>query len=212
MNISLLEWLGYAASIIVAVSLLMSSIVKLRWLNLFGSGLFAVYGFSIGALPVGIINTLILIINVYYLFKIYTEKEYFKTLKISNNSEYLASFLEFYKKDIIKYFPRFDFKFNNHDVCFYILRNLAIAGIFMGTKHDEETLFIDIDFVIPEYQDFKLGRYILVENEDFFINQGYKKLCAYSMNKQYEKYLKKMGFEKASDFKNQVMVKYLKAI
>ena len=209
MNISLLEWLGYAASVIVAVSLLMSSIVKLRWFNLFGSALFAVYGFCIGALPVGFINTIIFIINIYYLYKIYTEKESFKKMEISNDSKYLKSFIEFYKKDIEGYFPKFDFKLNDRDVGFYILRNLAVAGVFIGTKYDDETLFIDIDFVIPEYRDFKVGRYILLENETFFSDLGYKKLCAYSLNKQHEKYLKKMGFVESKEYNNQAMIKYL---
>ena len=46
-----LEIMGYTASIIVFFSLLMSSIIKLRWYNLLGASLFSLYGFLIGALP-----------------------------------------------------------------------------------------------------------------------------------------------------------------
>ena len=41
MNDVLLEWIGYIASLIVLVSLLMSSIKKLRWINLFGALMWA---------------------------------------------------------------------------------------------------------------------------------------------------------------------------
>ena len=50
------EWFGYAASLMVAVSLMMSSIVKLRWFNLVGATMFSTYGFIIGSLPVGFLN------------------------------------------------------------------------------------------------------------------------------------------------------------
>ncbi|WP_138417511.1 YgjV family protein [Aquibacillus sediminis] len=71
MNIDWLEWLGYLASFIVLVSLLMSNILKLRWINLLGSGLFSLYGFLIGALPVGFMNLGIVFINIYYLVQLY---------------------------------------------------------------------------------------------------------------------------------------------
>ncbi|GGA89890.1 YgjV family protein [Ornithinibacillus halotolerans] len=74
MDINWLEWLGYLASLIVLISLLMSSILKLRWINMIGSGLFSLYGFLIGALPVGIMNLGIVFINLYYLVKLYRAK------------------------------------------------------------------------------------------------------------------------------------------
>ncbi|WP_047985647.1 YgjV family protein [Ornithinibacillus californiensis] len=70
MDIEWLEWLGYLASLIVLISLLMSSIKKLRWINMIGSSLFSLYGFLIGALPVGIMNLGIVFINIYYLVKL----------------------------------------------------------------------------------------------------------------------------------------------
>lgn len=39
-NTNFLEILGYIASLIVLISLLMSSIIKLRWINLLGSAVF----------------------------------------------------------------------------------------------------------------------------------------------------------------------------
>ena len=56
MNPVLLDWIGYIASLIVLVSLLMSSVKKLRWINLGGALLFGIYGFLIGSLPTGFMN------------------------------------------------------------------------------------------------------------------------------------------------------------
>ena len=64
-----MDYLGYAASLIVLISLLMSSIKKLRWINLAGALLFGIYGFMIQSLPTGFMNLGIVIIDIYYLVK-----------------------------------------------------------------------------------------------------------------------------------------------
>ncbi len=64
-----LELLGYLASILIAISLMMRSLNKLRIINLVGSLLFTVYGFIIGAYPVAVLNAFIVLVNVYYLQK-----------------------------------------------------------------------------------------------------------------------------------------------
>ena len=74
MNISVLEWIGYTASVIIAISMAMSSIVKFRIINLVGASLFATYGFIIGAFPVGILNSLIVCVDVYYIYDIFSKK------------------------------------------------------------------------------------------------------------------------------------------
>lgn len=189
-----LEWLGYLSSIIVAVSLLMSSIIKLRWYNLIGSITFAVYGYLIDALPVALINTIIVFINIYYLYKIYTEKEYFKLIEINEESKYLKSFFDYYKNEIKKYFPDFKFTLSGSDLSFFILRNMVPAGVFIASQHDKESLFINLDFVKPEYRDFKIGKFIFEDNEKYFREKGYKKLFCFTSNKEQNSYLKKMGF------------------
>jgi hypothetical protein len=106
-DINLIEWVGYGASVLVAVSLLMSSIIRLRWYNTAGSILFSIYGYVIGALPVAIINSFIIIINIYYLYRLYSEKENFRIMEISKDDSYLISFFSYYKDDIKKLFPDF---------------------------------------------------------------------------------------------------------
>lgn len=196
MDFNWLEWLGYLASLIVLISLLMSSIIKLRWINLIGSSLFSLYGFLIGALPVGLMNLGIATINIYYLVKIYNgsaKKEYFKILSIGKNSEYFNHFLDFYKEGIKKLVDPSKLKENTYEVSFYILRNMVPAGVFLGSKHDENTLNVELDFVIPEYRDFKIGSFVYKDSKDLF--KGYNRLISYSQNEKHIDYLKKMGFE-----------------
>lgn len=66
-NINLVECLGYLASALVAISFLMKSINKLRFVNMVGSICFIIYAVAINAIPVAIINLFVVCVNGYYL-------------------------------------------------------------------------------------------------------------------------------------------------
>lgn len=202
-----LEWLGYLASLIVLISLLMSSIIKLRWINLLGASIFSLYGFLIGALPVGFMNLGIVIINIYYLIKIYRSKEYFKILPIEADSQYFNYFLNFYQKGIEKYTNNTQFNVNDFAESFFILRNMVPAGVFIGSAHDKETLKIELDFVIPEYRDFKIGKYVFENMKDYFLDNGYSRFISVTSNDEQIKYLLKMGFVEQQENGNTFYVK-----
>ncbi|MGR5067536.1 MULTISPECIES: YgjV family protein [Vibrio] len=79
MEMNMVEILGYAASIMVAISLTMKDIVKLRILNFIGCGLFTAYGLMIDSWPVVLTNGFIACVNVYFLAKMQREKKSFAT-------------------------------------------------------------------------------------------------------------------------------------
>lgn len=84
MDINMVEIMGYAASIGVAISLTMKDIVKLRVLNFIGCALFVVYGLMINAWPVVTTNAFIACVNVYFLFKMQQEKKADKAEGVQN--------------------------------------------------------------------------------------------------------------------------------
>ncbi|MCL9776661.1 YgjV family protein [Vibrio methylphosphonaticus] len=79
MDANMVEILGYAASIMVAISLTMKNIVKLRVLNFIGCALFTAYGLAIDSMPVVITNGFIACVNVYFLAKMMQEKKSVKS-------------------------------------------------------------------------------------------------------------------------------------
>ena len=186
----------------------MNSLLKLRWLNLVGASMFVVYGFAIGALPVAFLNSFTALTNVFYLVRLSTRKELFKILKVNNNSNYLKHFLDFHKKEISRFFPDFNFVVKENTIGYYLLRDLIPAGLFLGEKIDNESLIVFLDYVIPEYRDLKLGKFLYVDNVNYFKEQGYTKLYSYSRSPEHKKYLQKMGFV-FSDTKKGCMIKYL---
>lgn len=188
------EILGYVASLIVLVSLLMSSVKRLRWINLMGSLVFAVYGFLIGAIPVGVMNTGIVMINIYYLFQMYLKKDYF-TLLVSKDTTYFDHFIHFYKDDIQGFIDVKEDLSDTKFVKLFILRNTVPAGVVVGKELDSKTFEILIDYVTPQYRDFKIGRFLFEEQKSFFLTKGYKTLVSKPGTEKHQKYLKRMGFQ-----------------
>jgi hypothetical protein len=194
LHLSVLEWIGYAASVLVLISMLMSSILRLRIMNLIGSSLFSVYGFLIGALPVGFLNLFVVFANIWHLYKMFANEDNFSTLEIKRDNRYLIKFLEYYKNDIHKYFPKFEYNDTINSYTYMILRNMAVAGIFLARDFGDKCLYIGLDYVIPQYRDFKLGKFIYKEKTRLFKTAGYEKLCTIPQTDKHKTYLKKMGF------------------
>jgi len=192
-GISWVEWFGYAASLMVAVSLMMSSIIKLRWFNLIGATMFSSYGFIIGSLPVGFLNLFIVAINLFNLLRMYREKDDFRIMNLSGGTEYLSYFLKCHHKEIEKYFPLFDFEPRGGRSAFYLVKNSIPIGLLIGHKQDETTFMIELDYVGSPYRDFKMGSFVY-RNNDFLLRQGYKTLKAPATGGSHDEYLRKMGF------------------
>ncbi len=190
------EVVGYLASVLVAVSLMMSSVIKLRIINMAGACTFIIYGFLIGSMPVALLNTLIVAINLYYLYHIFRAKEYFTILEEDPNSEYLKHFLKFYKKEIEKYNPGFEYVPSPDQHIYFMLRNLIPAGLCIVELRKDGVAEIQLDFVIPGYRDFKTGKFIYYDKRKLFTDNGIKKVVTRTDNDRHKHYLQKMGFVK----------------
>ncbi|OEJ99411.1 hypothetical protein A8C32_06280 [Flavivirga aquatica] len=74
-QINWIEILGYVASLFIAISIMMNSIVKLRVVNLIGAFLLGIYGVFISSVPVILLNFFIVLTNIYFLYKNIKKKE-----------------------------------------------------------------------------------------------------------------------------------------
>ncbi len=205
-DINFLQLVGYTASIIIAFSMTQSSIVKFRWINFAGASMFSAYGFILGAYPVGVLNGFIMLVDLFYLRKIYFKKDIFDTLEIRKDNKYLLKFLEFHKQEIDTYFPGFSYKPEVNTVSFFVLRNTAVAGIFLAHEEEGNILRIGLDYAVPEYRDFKSGRFIYQSMQKNLSEKGITKIIASGQTKMHARYLKKCGFIKNSETE---FVKYL---
>jgi hypothetical protein len=183
------------ASFLIALSLMMSKILKLRLINMFGSFTFAVYALIIGAYPVLAVNAFIFFVNIYFLLKILKSKDYFTVLNIEDkNSAFLQKFVNYYDRDMKKFFPDFEIEklVDSHNLL--ILRNMIPVGIFITRPAQDGTLEILIDYIIPDYRDFKNANFLYSEEIKKYKDKGFDTLVASTKNGMHRKYLLKMGY------------------
>ena len=203
-----LELFGYAASALVAISLMMSSILRLRLLNLAGAAAFATYGLLIQAYPVAVLNGIIVLVNGFYLLKMLRAREYFQLLVLRPESDYLKYFLSFYRRDIQRVLPGFEYRPGANQITLFILRDCAPVGVFIAEQKPDGELRVGIDFVIPHYRDLKIGRFLFVEKAEFFRERGVREIVIASRTKEFGEYLVKVGFEPAGRTEGSFRIRY----
>jgi hypothetical protein len=193
-----LQLLGYAASVLIAVSLMMRSIVRLRMINTLGAAAFSLYGFLIGAYPVGILNLLTASINVVQLVRLRRRKELFRLLEVQTDSQYLHHFLECQGNDIRRFIPSFQYDPEKDKLAVFILRDLVPAGLLLGEVRDG-VLRVDIDYAIPQYRDMKIGQFLFSDQIAWFRGLGVTEIVSPAGVGEHPQYLERMGFEPVGD-------------
>lgn len=193
-----LELLGYLASLLIATSLMMRSIVRLRVINLAGAATFSIYGFLIGAYPVGLLNLLTASINVVQLVRLRKRREIFRILEVRPDSEYLEHFLDFEGGEIRRFMPGFRFDPNAVNLVLFVLRDLVPAGLLIGTTEDG-ALTVRLDYAVAQYRDLKIGNFLFADQAEFFRSRGVREILSPSGTEEHWKYLERMGYEKVED-------------
>ncbi len=190
------EILGYAASVLVALSLTMRSLARLRALNLVGSVAFACYGWLLGAFPVLIVNGYIAVINIIFLLKMQPGRsEAFELLAIDNpGNRYLRRFLDFHADDICRFFPSFDLEGINDVQVVFILRDMLPVGLVICRRTDGETLTVILDYVIPSHRDFRCAEYFYRSWHTVMDHSGIGRFMVRSDVDAHLKYLRRLGF------------------
>lgn len=195
-----IEVVGYTGSVLVAVSLMMSSIVRLRWINLIGAATFATYGLLVNAYPVFALNGFITLVDIYYLIQMNKSADYFELFQIDTlQSPFLLRFLKFHENDISKFFPKFEFEDLKNPIIVFILRNMLPVGLFICEKGENNELEIKIDYVIPYYRDSKNAHYLYYKEHAIFKDQNHKCFIIQTDVQPHIDYLMKIGFKPHKD-------------
>ena len=188
------EWLGYLASLIVLVSLAMSSMLRLRWLNLLGCLLFASYGWLLSVWPVVVMNLGIAAINSWFLYRLYHRSEAFRLLPGEVGSAWFEHFLAVNRAGIERR-TTLD-AVHRGKMAFWLLRDNNAAGLIVARDAGDGVLEVLLDYVTPKYRDFKLGRFFYQGKRQALIAAGFTRLLAHppTADAEHRAYLREMGF------------------
>ena len=195
-----LEIVGYVGSVLVAVSLAMSDILKLRLINLVGSAIFTVYGVLVHAYPVAMVNGCIVVMNIWHLMHMARDRDFFEVLPVpSAQGAYLHRFLQYHRDEITLLAPDFDLAKLDHPQVLFILRNLEPAGLVVWTDRGDGTVRVDLDFAAPEFRNLRCGRWFFTDREAWFAARGYNSFEAHTPLPRPARYLRAVGFTADSE-------------
>jgi hypothetical protein len=130
------ELIGYVASALIVISLLMASVLKLRVINLVGAIVFTAYGLLIDSLPVVLANGAIVLIDIYHLVRMLrarAEHAYFEVVEVPTGSPLLRRFVEFHEEDIRRFQPDFP-GLLDEQLAWMVLRDAVPVGVVLARR------------------------------------------------------------------------------
>lgn len=190
-----IELFGTAASLVIAASLMMRNLKRLRIINLAGSALFALYGLGIGSLPVFLVNVFIVGIDAFSLYRLRLEVSAFSLLHTApGESAYLAEFLRFYAKDIAKHVPGFSLESAGEVEAVFVLRDLVPASLVVYRKRGEGVYDLLLDYAVPASRDYKSAEFFFEAASREIVGGAEARFYARSSVPVHVKYLRRLGF------------------
>jgi hypothetical protein len=161
----------------------------------------AIAGFLIGGLIVqsylvSVSAVIALFVTIYRLRQHIEKNRPIEVILITDRDDnFLNYFINYYRKDITKYFPRFNFKIEDEFLVALIFSNMETIGLIIAEIRDEETLRICIDYMVPKHRNSQLARtFYLCELRciDFL---GFRQIYIEPQSKEHNNYLERIGFK-----------------
>ena len=164
----IIELIGYLGSALVVVSMLMTSVVRLRIVNTVGSVIFMCYALVIGSYPTALMNLCLVAIG------------------------YLTFFIEENLSEIRKWFPDFSAEGLDADIVYLVCCDSHPAGLFIGRRMDDCEAEILLDYATPVYRDTSVGRFLYGQLK----GKGCKTLVFRKNAPEHAAYMEKVGYRK----------------
>ncbi len=185
---TLIELFGYLGSALVIVSMLMTSVLKLRIINTAGSVVCVIYGLIIQSYPTVVMNLALIAINVYGMLKL-TNKSPEYHLEVGRATDATVAFLlKKYKGDMARYFSAFQGA-EEGQTAYLVMNGDLCVGLALGTLR-EGRLDCTLDYTTPSYRDFSIGQFLYPKLKEL----GVEKIVYSGPAGHHESYMKRMGF------------------
>lgn len=159
MNV-LIELIGYTGSLLVVISMLMTSVKKLRVVNTVGSVIFTAYALIIHSYPTAFMNFCLIIINIVNLTKLVKAEKTYSVIECYKDETIVQLYLKQNLSDIKKFFPEFNPENSNHDLTFLVCTGSVPIGIAIGKMCSENSISIELDYTIPSHRDYSVSKFL----------------------------------------------------
>ena len=215
-----LEIVGWAGSLLVIVSLTQARVLRFRWLNLAGAVIATVYNTIVGIWPFAVMNGVIAVIDVYWLFRLHRERhdaQVYGVLEVPADDSVLRHLLDTHAPDIARFHPAFVATDPVGDpaspapaaspasassvssAAFVVVRGDELVGAVVVRSAGDGVGRVDLDYVTPRYRDFTPGEFVY-RDSGVFAAHGFRRLVVGGAPAPESRaYLERVGFRSTSD-------------
>ena len=195
-----IEYFGTLASVVVAVSLTMKNIRRLRIINGVGAAGFAAYGALIGAWPVLALNAFILVVDIWFLARMRNDDARFDYLEVNGlQSVYVRKFIDFHLADIRTFQPEFDPGDTEGVKGCIILRDIRPVSVILYRTVGEGEARMLLDYSVPSHRDFLNARYFFDYVRRKVMPEDVARLTTGGGSRVHRHYLERIGFRPVGD-------------
>ena len=181
-----LELFGYIGTALVILSMIMTSVVKLRVFNICGSVISLTYAILSIAFPVAVLNLVLIVINTMQLIHHYRAKRSLRYVMVDKDDGFLALIIEHYNSDLYDFFPNAKFE---GDI-FIVFSGVTVVGVLAGTQNGN-TMDIHVDYAAPGYRNYSIASFLF----PILKSRGVDGVCTdKAANNSHRRYLKGIGF------------------
>ena len=185
----LLEIFGYIGTALVIISMTMTSVLKLRIINMCGGFISLIYAILCNTWPVVVLNGCLICINFVQTVRALRKKSCYGHAIAKESEATVRYFLSHYEKDIRKLHPNCSLPPKENSEVHIFFSSGEMIGVLIGERQGD-TYRIDLGYVTPQQRNTGLGKFLFSVLKD----QGIGTLSASDTREDHSKYLKKLGF------------------
>lgn len=194
---------GWIGSILVVWSLMVSRVLRFRWMNFAGAFIATIYNGAIQLWPFFAMNFAITIIDAYWIWKLTHERhdqEVYRVIPVGANDAFLQHVLETHHEDIARTSPAFAAAAPADDArkAFLVVRGDENVGVVALRDQGAGVGVVELDWVKPSFRDFTPGEFVYRESHALE-NAGFTRLEVPATDSVDSAYLSRMGFTAKDD-------------
>ncbi|MFF1531423.1 hypothetical protein [Cellulomonas sp. NPDC058312] len=192
-----LEIIGWVGSALVVVSLMQARVLRFRWMNLAGSAIAAGYNAVVGIWPFAVMNAVIAVIDVYWLWRLTRERhdaDVYQVVPVGAADHYLRHVVGVHAEDIARYYPSFRGAAEADGRWAYlVLRGDETVGVVVVRDAGDGVGEVELDYVTPRFRDFTPGEFVY-RRSGAFDGTGLRALVVAPDARDTGDYLERVGF------------------
>lgn len=191
-----LEIFGWIGSALVVWSLTLGRVLRFRWMNLIGSLVAAIYNGIIGVWPFMAMNAIIVLINIYWLTKLYRERHdeaVYGVVPVRADDGYLRHILGVHAQDMATnwgFNPDTLDDGNRH--AWLVVKGDETVGVTVVRDEGTDGV-VELDWVSPRFRDFTPGEFVH-RRSGVFRDLGFSRIVVDDPAKHTHEYLDRVGF------------------